>query len=1546
MALSPKDMDGFLPLLATADTRTKLTLAMNLINYLGDPDNSIECSDIGQFIDGLIPWMQSSNNKVSQNGIDAMTYLVDRMAVDFRPYISTVLPPIIDRLGDSKEVVREKAQLLILKLMERDVITPSSLFEKLTPAFSHKNGKIREEVMNCLQTTLTEHGARSLSVSRLIPSIVKLLGDPMSTVRDTAFNTLVEVYRHVGDRLRIDLQKKHNLPASKLPALMARFDELRAAGDLLPSASVADGGRGDDEVEGIVKSATKRANSVPRRGIFSAIKSVPSTPAPPGTGSKIQRTSSLRRPTPSAGGQAGAVDEETFSRAFEDVPTIQLFSARDLEKQLTVIRETIADPNKDWSKRVDALKKVRSLVIAGASSFDEFYAHLKLLEPSFQTSVKDLRSQVVREACYTIAFLSEQLGPRCDHFAEDLLNSLISLIQNSAKIMASAGVVTVRFIIRYTHSPRLIPIIAQNLNSKSKDIRRACCEFLEQLLHSWSTHSLERHIALLQDAIKKGIADADPEARLCARQAYWSFRSHFPEQADSLLNSLDIQYKRALNGDLTLSNSSSTNSLHHQGGGSTVSRYGSGGTTPRVRLPSSATGSTENLHQQSQYHSGLHRTPSLTRHHRSGIPVLAAAASGPKSVGAALRSNSAIDLQAAQRAKARAQYAALARHKVGSGASLPRPRKTPEVSGGMTISAITSPERVGRTRSRVAGVSQSQPSSRSGSPSSRLSYATYSTASREGSTGDGVHSVGRPRRLSSGIPRSTGASRDGSRETSPNRFGMTGIHDRSFGSKLWGRPVHSMSSERPPQRPVMAQKILQQSREAESALADALSFDTMDSGDFGRNIPNSRKSYRPFDDHSDDSETSSVCSERSFESYRRTSDSYSWSGSQQRLYRDMLESVSKDITDIIGNCASTHWADRKEGLVGLQNYFQNGNALTGSELKRVTDIFTKMFMDSHTKVFSLFLDTLNELILTHKADMNDWLYVLLTRLVNKLGGDLLGSIQNKIHKSLSVVRDLAPCKLQMNAVMRFLVDGTQTPNSKVKVAILTFLTQLATCMEASAFGPVIISGRDCTPVALSKIIGWTSDAKSSEIRRAAQAAVIALFNLNTPQFTMILAGLPTDYQEAAATLVHSHLRRSSSGSGSSPPSPSVPSSHVTSSPRLQSPGCTTPQQLQPRGSLRGNSIGNLDDDNLNPEEVYRSLRRTTAEIQNYSFEALGSGKLLDRDRDTTSQDSGISQMSAGAGDKMDTLEEHMEDVSVTRDNSGRSSSLSSPTHRLNSLRDYNGIEKSMAEISLDGDNGFIPHESHHQEESEEVRKVIDALRVAEQSGGSPGCEGTEAERKAVLMQLIRLIRECSTLVVMENFKTLLRVLLDQLTKPEGSVRALALTVLAEMLKKPSIGACFHNYTELLLLKVLQSHKDSSKEVLRSAEACAATMGTVLPPDVVIRVLNPLITTGEYPVNQGAIKMLTKLVEQKSKEVMEPHLADIMPGLIKAYDNEDSSVRKSAVFCMVALHSIVGEDALQPHLEALNGSKLKLLHLYIRRAQQGSSVPTSPKNAPP
>ena len=150
---------------------------------------------------------------------------------------------------------------------------------------------------------------------------------------------------------------------------------------------------------------------------------------------------------------------------------------------------------------------------------------------------------------------------RCDRFAEALLPTLINLIQNSAKIMSSSAIVAIRFIIQYTRTSRLIPIITYNISSKSKEIRKACCEFLDQLLHTWPVHSLERHVGVLQEAIKKGISDADPEARAFSRKAYWGFADKFSQEAEFLLHSLDINKQKMLQ-DEQLTNSPNGNSLN------------------------------------------------------------------------------------------------------------------------------------------------------------------------------------------------------------------------------------------------------------------------------------------------------------------------------------------------------------------------------------------------------------------------------------------------------------------------------------------------------------------------------------------------------------------------------------------------------------------------------------------------------------------------------------------------------------------------------------------------------------------------------------------------------------------------------------------------------------------------------------------------------------------------------------------------------------------------------------------------------------------------
>ncbi len=61
---------------------------------------------------------------------------------------------------------------------------------------------------------------------------------------------------------------------------------------------------------------------------------------------------------------AGGVDEETFIRAFEDVPKIQLYSAKELEEHLSNIKTIIQDPANDWAKRAEAVIHITDFMIS------------------------------------------------------------------------------------------------------------------------------------------------------------------------------------------------------------------------------------------------------------------------------------------------------------------------------------------------------------------------------------------------------------------------------------------------------------------------------------------------------------------------------------------------------------------------------------------------------------------------------------------------------------------------------------------------------------------------------------------------------------------------------------------------------------------------------------------------------------------------------------------------------------------------------------------------------------------------------------------------------------------------------------------------------------------------------------------------------------------------------------------------------------------------------------------------------------------------------
>ncbi|XP_070096762.1 CLIP-associating protein 1 isoform X26 [Equus caballus] len=1492
-------MESCLAQVLQKDVGKRLQVGQELIDYFSDKQKSADLEHdqtmLDKLVDGLATsWVNSSNYKVVLLGMDILSALVTRLQDRFKAQIGTVLPSLIDRLGDAKDSVREQDQTLLLKIMDQ-AANPQYVWDRMLGGFKHKNFRTREGTCLCLVATLNASGAHTLTLSKIVPHICNLLGDPNSQVRDAAINSLVEIYRHVGERVRADLSKK-GLPQSRLNVIFTKFDEVQKSGNMIQSANDKNFDD-EDSVDGNRPSSASSTSS----------KAQPSSRRNVGMGTTRRLGSSTLGSKSSAAKEgAGAVDEEDFIKAFDDVPVVQIYSSRDLEESINKIREILSDDKHDWEQRVNALKKIRSLLLAGAAEYDNFFQHLRLLDGAFKLSAKDLRSQVVREACITLGHLSSVLGNKFDHGAEAIMPTIFNLIPNSAKIMATSGVVAVRLIIRHTHIPRLIPVITSNCTSKSVAVRRRCFEFLDLLLQEWQTHSLERHISVLAETIKKGIHDADSEARIEARKCYWGFHSHFSREAEHLYHTLESSYQKALQSHLKNSDSI-------------------------VSLPQSDRSSSSS--QES-----LNR-PLSAKRSPTGSTASRASTVSTKSVsttGSLQRSRSDIDVNAAASAKSKvsaasgaAPFSSAAALPPGSYASLDgtatkaegRIRTRRQSSGSATNVASTPADSRGRSRAKV--VSQSQPGSRSSSPGRLL--------------GSGGSSRGPPVTPSSEkrsrIPRSQGCSR----ETSPNRIGL----DR-FGLGQAGRIPGSVN----------AMRVLSTSTDLEAAVADALLL-----GDSRSKKKPVRRRYEPYGMYSDDdanSDASSVCSERSY-------------GSRNGGIPHYLRQT-EDVAEVLNHCASSNWSERKEGLLGLQNLLKSQRTLSRVELKRLCEIFTRMFADPHSKVFSMFLETLVDFIIIHKDDLQDWLFVLLTQLLKKMGADLLGSVQAKVQKALDVTRDSFPFDQQFNILMRFIVDQTQTPNLKVKVAILKYIESLARQMDPTDF----VNSSE-TRLAVSRIITWTTEPKSSDVRKAAQIVLISLFELNTPEFTMLLGALPKTFQDGATKLLHNHLKNSSNTSVGSPSNTigRTPSRHTSSrtspltSPTNCSHGGLSPSRLwgwsadglskhpppfsQPNSiptapshkTLRRSyspSMLDYDTENLNSEEIYSSLRGVTEAIEKFSFrsqEDLNEPIKRDgkKDCDIVSRDGGVASPPTEGRGGSDVVE-------------GGRTALDNKTSLLNTqpprafpgprVRDYTPYPYSDTINTYDK---TALKEAVFDDDMEQLRDVpIDhsdlvADLLKELSNHNERVE----ERKGALLELLKITREDSLGVWEEHFKTILLLLLETLGDKDHSIRALALRVLREILRNQP--ARFKNYAELTIMKTLEAHKDSHKEVVRAAEEAASTLASSIHPEQCIKVLCPIIQTADYPINLAAIKMQTKVVERIAKESLLQLLADIIPGLLQGYDNTESSVRKASVFCLVAIYSVIGEE-LKPHLAQLTGSKMKLLNLYIKRAQTTNSNSSS------
>ncbi|CAF0708573.1 unnamed protein product [Brachionus calyciflorus] len=746
---------------------------------------------------------------------------------------------------------------------------------------------------------------------------------------------------------------------------------------------------------------------------------------------------------------AGAVDENVFNSEFEKVPPINVYSARDVEQHINQICDSFNNVE-DWAGRCNSMKKVRGLVIACREEYEtEVFEAIKKIPAHFANQTKDLRSQIVREACITLAYLSITFGNRLDTFMEFQMTNLINLIQNSAKIMATSALISLRFIIGHTQTPKLVPFFATAIESKSKDIRRAGCEFINQICQTWEPNTIDKVSNQLFNSLKKGIVDADKDARAFARTAFWSYYNHYPNQAEIIINGLDPKTRDTLLKE--------NKGMH---------------------------GSVKSLN------SGQAGMDQVDNKPKSTLAV----ATGSKMK----RSTSAVDIKNA-------------RSNSSIGSRIPTPGEMAQRSQIATSRIPTSTSTI-PTPSKASRIVQSQPGSRSTSPTPKYSYITNNLNSLNTSISSYTNGHMSPvlnnsllnnlsnrlestppnyshvkSKINSGVSQSAGSakskiptsSRNSSRESSPGRKSNYGSERRPSVSKT--------PSRRPSGRTYSG------SQDGDSSFSQSVT----------PKFYMKSRIRRGWDDVSDEaSETSSLCSDRSFSS--------SIGGNR----------VTEDMNETITLLNSGQWTEKRDGLINVKLMIQANRPFQKQELKRLNDNFSKLFTEVNVKVFSTFLETLEVFIRANKNELKDWLSILLPRLLFRLGNENSQSLYSKLCQCLEAIRSSFDIDQQFKVLISVINEATtERSNVKSRIAILKYLQDIICIME-----PCDFHANEEFKNAVGRIALFTTEPKSQETRRAAQAVLIGLFNLNTPEFSAMVKDLPPKIHLACTEILKTHMK--------------------------------------------------------------------------------------------------------------------------------------------------------------------------------------------------------------------------------------------------------------------------------------------------------------------------------------------------------------------------------------------------------------------------------------
>ena len=111
-------MEEIINKMTRRDTKERLLGVERLQTFLDQSQKSISANEVLNLVDASMPLLRDNNHKVCQGILHALTSAATISGEHFKLHLNQLVPPIIERLGDSKQSVRDAGRRLLLALME------------------------------------------------------------------------------------------------------------------------------------------------------------------------------------------------------------------------------------------------------------------------------------------------------------------------------------------------------------------------------------------------------------------------------------------------------------------------------------------------------------------------------------------------------------------------------------------------------------------------------------------------------------------------------------------------------------------------------------------------------------------------------------------------------------------------------------------------------------------------------------------------------------------------------------------------------------------------------------------------------------------------------------------------------------------------------------------------------------------------------------------------------------------------------------------------------------------------------------------------------------------------------------------------------------------------------------------------------------------------------------------------------------------------------------------------------------------------------------